>query len=252
MDGKTSEKKPCRLVGYVRVSTQKQGDSGLGAEAQHAAIAAYVASSECTLIKTYEEIESGKRNDRPQMTLAIAHAKRAKATLVIAKLDRLSRNVHFITGLQESHVQFVACDNPHVNTFTVHILAAVAQEEARLTSVRTKAALEALKARGLYSEKQKRVVTLGAPHHLTREGGLKGSAKGAAATKKKAVEAYAYIAPTIAAYRAEGLGYLAIAKRLNAADEETRNGKQWSAMQVKRVLQKMPAEPVLPFRGVAA
>src|ERR1035441_5536211 len=156
---------------------------------------------------------------------------RLRATLVIAKIDRLARNVAFVANLMESKVKFVACDMPQANDMTIHIIAAVAQGEAKAISERTKVALAAAKARG---------VKLGAPHHLTREGGLKGSRLGAATTKRNAVEHYAYIAPTIAAYRAEGLGYLAIAKRLNAAGEETRNGKAWNAAQVRRVLLEAP------------
>jgi DNA invertase Pin-like site-specific DNA recombinase len=242
MDTATTPK-PCQLIGYIRVSTKKQGQSGLGLEAQEAAIAAHVAFSGCVLVKTYQDVESGKRNARPGLALAIAHAKRLRATLVIAKIDRLARNVAFVANLMESKVKFVACDMPQANDMTIHIIAAVAQGEAKAISERTKVALAAAKARG---------VKLGAPHHLTREGGLKGSRLGAATTKRNAVEHYAYIAPTIAAYRAEGLGYLAIAKRLNAAGEETRNGKAWNAAQVRRVLlEAPPAEQPLPFRAAA-
>jgi DNA invertase Pin-like site-specific DNA recombinase len=159
-----SNVKPCRLVAYLRVSTAKQGDSGLGLEAQEAAIRAHVAATGCVRLATYTEVESGRKSDRTELGHAIAHAKRAKATLVIAKMDRLSRNLHFITGLQESCVPFVACDNPHANPLTIHILAAVAQEEARAISERTKAALAAAKARGQ---------RLGR-NNLTREGTLKG------------------------------------------------------------------------------
>jgi DNA invertase Pin-like site-specific DNA recombinase len=132
-----------RLVGYRRVSTARQGQSGLGLEAQDAAIQSYRDAGACDLKAIYTEVESGKRADRPELIRAIAHAKRAKATLVIAKLDRLSRNVAFVANLLESGVDFVACDNPHANRLTIHILAAMAEHEAKVIGERTKAALAA-------------------------------------------------------------------------------------------------------------
>jgi DNA invertase Pin-like site-specific DNA recombinase len=221
--------KPCRLVAYFRVSTAKQGVSGLGIDAQKAAIAAHVAKTGCKLVGSYTEVESGRKSDRTELGRAIAHAKRAKATLVIAKMDRLSRNLHFITGLQESRVPFVACDNPHANTLTVHILAAVAQEEARAISERTKAALAAAKARG------KQLGT----NNLTREGTLKGVASSVAVRRERKAEAYAHILPTILECKAQGVSLHEIAKRLNAAGEETRSGKNWNPVQVSRVLKSV-------------
>jgi DNA invertase Pin-like site-specific DNA recombinase len=221
--------KPCRLVAYFRVSTIKQGVSGLGIDAQKVAIAAHVAKTGCKLVGSYTEVESGRKSDRTELGRAIAHAKRAKATLVIAKMDRLSRNLHFITGLQESRVPFVACDNPHANTLTVHILAAVAQEEARAISERTKAALAAAKARG------KQLGT----NNLTREGTLKGVASSVAVRRERKAEAYAQILPTILECKAQGVSLHEIAKRLNAAGEETRSGKNWNPVQVSRVLKSV-------------
>lgn len=135
-----------KLVAYYRVSTRKQGESGLGIEAQQACVADFARYGQHEIIAAYREIETGKRADRPELAKAIAHAKRAKATLVIAKLDRLARNVHFLSGLMEAGVEFVACDNPYANRLTLHILAAVAEDEARRVSERTKAALAAYKA----------------------------------------------------------------------------------------------------------
>jgi DNA invertase Pin-like site-specific DNA recombinase len=117
---------------YYRVSTKQQGDSGLGLEGQTAAVEGYVKGQGATIIKAYREIETGKRADRPELLKAIAHTKRSMATLVIAKLDRLARNVAFTANLMESGVDFVACDNPHANRLTIHILAAVAENEARM------------------------------------------------------------------------------------------------------------------------
>ncbi|MBV8676279.1 MAG: recombinase family protein, partial [Planctomycetaceae bacterium] len=129
-----------RLVAYYRVSTAKQGASGLGLEGQEAAVAAYAKSNNFILLRSYTEVETGKRSDRPELARALADCKLSRATLVIAKLDRLSRNVHFLSGLMESGVDFIACDNPHANRLTLHILAAVAEDEARRISERTKAA----------------------------------------------------------------------------------------------------------------
>ena len=137
-----------KIIAYYRVSTKQQGESGLGLEGQVAAVAAYARGQGAEVLKTYREVESGKRADRPELAKALAHARRSRATLVIAKLDRLARNVHFLSGLMESNVDFIACDNPHANRLTIHILAAVAEDEAKRISERTRAALAASKARG--------------------------------------------------------------------------------------------------------
>src|SRR4051812_15854906 len=137
-----------KLVAYYRVSTKGQGDSGLGLEGQTSAVGAFAKGRGAEIIRAYTEVETGKRADRPELIKALAHAKRSKATLVIAKLDRLSRNVAFMANLMESGVDFTACDNPHANRLTIHILAAVAENEAKMISERTKAALTAYKARG--------------------------------------------------------------------------------------------------------
>jgi len=222
----------CKLVGYRRVSTRGQGESGLGLEAQEAAIDAHVQATGCTLVATYDEVESGKRSDRPTLARAIAHARRVGATLVIAKLDRLSRNVAFLSRLMESGVEFVACDNPNANRLTIHILAAVAEDEARRISERTKAALAAYKARG---------GKLGAAlvgSHLTDEGRDRGRAIANAIKAREAREVYSDLLPKMIAARGEGLSYKAIADRLDAEGHTTRRGKPWNAMQVKRVLDR--------------
>jgi DNA invertase Pin-like site-specific DNA recombinase len=128
------------FVAYYRVSTDKQGRSGLGLEAQCAAVEAHVSGARGIVAAEFVEIESGRKKDRPQLAAALAAAGAHRAVLVIAKLDRLARNVHFVSGLMESGVEFVAADMPTVNRLTVHILAAVAEEEARMISARTKAA----------------------------------------------------------------------------------------------------------------
>src|SRR6202046_2586030 len=138
-----------RFVSYLRVSTTRQGISGLGLEAQREAGAQYLDGGRGELTKEVVEVESGKRNDRPAIAEALRLCRLHRATLIIAKLDRLSRNVHFISSLMESGVEFVAVDFPQANRLTVHILAAVAEQEAFMISARTKAALAAAKARGV-------------------------------------------------------------------------------------------------------
>jgi DNA invertase Pin-like site-specific DNA recombinase len=138
-----------RFISYIRVSTAEQGESGLGLEAQRHAVKRYVESISATVIEEFVEIESGAKNDRSQLKAALDSCKHPKATLVIAKLDRLARNVAFISALMESGVSFVAVDNPHANKLMIHMLAAFAEHERDQISSRTKAALAAAKARGV-------------------------------------------------------------------------------------------------------
>lgn len=147
-------------VAYYRVSTEKQAKRkgketpaaearGLGLAAQRAAVTAYLSAHGGQLVEEYTEIESGKKNDRPELLRALDRCQRLRAVLIIAKLDRLARSVHFISGLMESGVQFVAADMPNATDFMLHIYAAVAQEERRLISLRTKVALAAAKETGV-------------------------------------------------------------------------------------------------------
>lgn len=139
-----------KFVAYYRVSTTGQDESGLGEEAQKMAVQAHLAASPgAELVAEFREVESGKKKNRPELAEAVKLCKRHKATLIIAKLDRLARNVHFVSGLMESGVDFVACDNPHANRLMVHILAAFAEHERELISQRTKDGLAAAKARGV-------------------------------------------------------------------------------------------------------
>jgi DNA invertase Pin-like site-specific DNA recombinase len=220
-----------KFISYIRVSTREQGASGLGLEGQQAAVSAHASSVGGTILKEYQEVESGKRTDRPELAKALAHAKRARATLVIAKLDRLARNVHFLSGMMESGVDFVACDNPNANRLTLHILAAVAEEETRRIAERTKAALAAYKARG---------GTLGGarPEHpgLTREARLEGTRAAALAATMGKRSAYEDLLPEVVGMREQGLSLRAIARRLDEDGYTTRQGKAWNPQQVSRVL----------------
>lgn len=139
-----------KFVAYYRVSTTGQGESGLGLEAQRMAVQAYLATNPTAeLVAEFTEIESGKKKNRPELAEAVKNCKRHKATLVIAKLDRLARNVHFVSGLMETNINFVACDNPHANRLMVHMLAAFAEHEREMISQRTKDGLAAAKAKGV-------------------------------------------------------------------------------------------------------
>ena len=136
------------FVAYYRVSTVRQGQSGLGLDAQRASVAAFVAGRG-ELVGEFVEVESGRKDDRPQLAAALDLCRRRRAVLVIAKLDRLARSVAFISNLMEGGAEFVACDMPEANRLTLHILAAVAEHEREMISTRTKAALAAAKARGV-------------------------------------------------------------------------------------------------------
>lgn len=221
------------IIGYLRVSTKGQGESGLGLEAQRSAVEAYAKQTGGTLTMCYVEVESGKLADRPELARALAHARRGKATLVVAKLDRLARNVAFLSALMDSTVPFIACDNPHANRLTLHILAAVAEAEALAISQRTKAALAAYKARG-----GKLGGDLRQCRNLTQEARKKGAQRAGEAVARFAKEAYADLLPSIKDMRGEGKPLQAIADALNTQGHTTRRGRPWNPVQVARVLQR--------------
>lgn len=136
-----------RYIAYYRVSTDRQGESGLGLEAQRLIVSQFL-GAEDALLAEYTEVESGKRNDRPTLQQALLHCRREKATLLIAKLDRLGRNLAFIASMMDAGVDFIAADNPHANRLMLHMLAAFSEHEREQISIRTKQALQAAKARG--------------------------------------------------------------------------------------------------------
>ena len=214
-----------KIIAYYRVSTVEQSDSGLGLESQLLIVGDYALQYNHEIIASYQETVTGKSTDRPELAKAILHAKRIRATLIIAKLDRLARNVHFLSGLMETRIEFVCCDNPHANRLTLHILAAVAEDEARAISERTKFALAAYKAKG---------GVLGTLENLTPEAGL----KGAITSRKRARTAYEGIMPDLKSWRASGLSYEQIADRLNDSGKVTRNGYPWNHAQVWRILKR--------------
>jgi DNA invertase Pin-like site-specific DNA recombinase len=213
-----------KFVAYFRVSTDRQGKSGLGLQAQRKSVLDYLDGGRWSLVAEFTEIESGKRNDRPELENALAACKKQKAKLVIAKLDRLSRNLAFIATLMDSGVEFIAVDNPHANKLTVHILAAVAQHEREIISARTSAALKAAKARG------KR---LGNPKLSEAR------RRAAVARKEKADHFSANVAPLIREIQASGVKSLrGVARALAARGIPTAHGGSWTPVQVSAILQR--------------
>jgi DNA invertase Pin-like site-specific DNA recombinase len=227
-------------VAYIRVSTAQQGASGLGLEAQERAVADYIARSPGDLIETFKEVESGKRADRPELAKALKLCELTGARLLIAKLDRLSRNLHFLSGLMEQGVDFVACDMPDANELTVHIMASVAQQERKAISARTTAALGSIKARlaegGEHTSRRSGLVIkkLGSPKGLT----VSRPDLGTAAVRAKADAFATRVGPMVRALRDEGLTLAAIADHLNERTVRTARGGAWTATAVKRVLER--------------
>jgi DNA invertase Pin-like site-specific DNA recombinase len=211
-----------QFIAYFRVSTDRQGRSGLGLDAQREAVLRHLAGVGGMLRGEFIEIESGKRNDRPQLAAAIMAAKKAKATLIIAKLDRLARNVYFVSGLMESGVDFVAADNPHANKLMVHLLAAFAEHEREQISQRTKDALAAAKARGIRL-------------------GRNGAERLAPAYRLAAIERARKIAPILAELKSAGLSARQIAAELTARAIPTPAGGRWHGQTVLRMIARLRA-----------
>lgn len=225
------------MVAYYRVSTKQQGQSGLGLEGQKSAVAEYISQHSAMLVGEYREVETGKSRTRPELLKAIAHAKRSKATLVVAKLDRLARNVAFTSALMETKVDFVACDNPHARPFTIHILAAVAELEAEQISHRTQTALAEAKRRGSKLGSSREGHWHGKEE--LRQAGLRKARISAAKANRAAFEGeYADLFTLIKELHLNGESLGAIAGKLNEQGQTTRRGKSWNKMQVSRVLQR--------------
>lgn len=209
-----------RFVAYYRVSTDRQGRSGLGLEAQREAVRSYVAQRGGDVLDEFTEVETGKRSDRPELAAALEACRRQKATLVIAKLDRLARNMAFVANLMEGRADFVAVDMPNADKFTIHIFAALAEEEGRRISQRTKAALAAAKARG---------VQLGSAGAILAQ------------RNREAAQARAHdLAAMVIAIRGDGARtYREIAHELNARGVSTPMGKRWHAGSAQRLCKRL-------------
>jgi DNA invertase Pin-like site-specific DNA recombinase len=226
---KQNAPKPKPAISYIRVSTAKQGHSGLGLEAQRVSVQAFAQANGYEIVQEFLEIESGKNDSRPVLAKAKAAVKKLSACLVFAKLDRLARSVRFIAEIMDSTMDFRVADLPHADRVTLQIMAIMGEQEARACSERTKAALAAAKARG---------VLLGAQNPACRnlpEGSYK---KGAQRVKAQAQAAYVDILPEILAMQNDGFSLHAIASMLNAKGHVTRTGKPWFPMQVSRALNR--------------
>ena len=220
-----------RFVAYYRVSTARQGRSGLGLEAQQQAVRDHLNGGEWSLAAEVVEVESGKRADRPKLAEALRLCRLHKAVLIIAKLDRLARNVAFVSTLMEAGVEFVAVDFPQANRLTVHILAAVAEHEARMISDRTKAALKAAKARGVQLGGNRGAI-------ITAEARARSVAARSDAAGRRASD----ILPIIAEIQAAGASSLReIVAQLNERAIPTSRGGTWRAVQVQRVMARAPS-----------
>lgn len=209
-----------QAVGYIRVSTGKQQRSGLGLEAQTAAIARFAEAEGFSLLQTFTETESGSEDDRPELNAAIEQARKAKAPVLVAKLDRLSRDVHYISGLMKHRVPFIVAElGPDTDPFLLHIYAALAEKERALISRRTKDALAAAKARG---------VKLGGYRH------------DGSTSRTEALERAEALRPVL--QELAGLSHNATAKALNERGITTAQGKTWTPMQVSRVRARLARE----------
>ncbi|WP_347312038.1 recombinase family protein [Defluviimonas sp. SAOS-178_SWC] len=221
-----------RFIAYERVSTARQRQSGLGLEAQRKTIDDFAVSRSAEVLARFTEVESGRNPDRPELGKAIQLARLTGATLVIAKLDRLSRNAAFLLTLRDSGVRFIACDMPEANDLTVGIMALVAQQEREAISRRTKEALAVAKARG---------VKLGNPNGasaLRRAG--KGGAPLRAAVARNADQHARDLAPILDDLARHGITSLrGIATELNARGMRTRRGGPWHVSNVRNLLRRL-------------
>ena len=214
------QSKTARFIAYFRVSTVRQGRSGLGLEAQQEAVRQYLASVGGVVVAQFTEVETGKRNARPELEKAKAACRKHKAKLVIAKLDRLSRNVAFIAALMDGNVEFVAVDNPHAARLTLHILAAVAEHEAEAISQRTIAALQAAKRRGVVL-------------------GRNGAEILAPANRAAAMKRAGQLKLVLVELSGTGMSIRQIAAELTARGIPTPRGGKWHPQTVSRVLERV-------------
>ena len=216
-----------RFIAYYRVSTEKQGRSGLGLDAQREAVRAFLNGGDWRLLAEHTEVKFGKRDDRPELCKALHACRLTGATLVIAKLDRLSRDAAFLLNLEKAGVEFVAADMPNANRLTVRLMAVIAQEEREMISARTTAALAAAKARGI------------------KLGGFRGSkiaaGIGTAALQRQADEFAARVGSIISELRQQGQSLRQIGATLTAQGIRTARGGAWSADAVRAVLLRLEA-----------
>ena len=218
-----------KYVSYIRVSTAKQGVSGLGLEAQQEAIRQYLNGGQ--LLAEFKEIESGKINNRPELLKALHHCRMTGAVLIVAKLDRLSRDLHFITSLQKAGTDFVVCDFPSANAFTLQVFGALAEYERTLISQRTASALAALKAKGR---------VLGKPENLKPVAASFGRSLGRASRTRKADRFAQEVVPLIRDCQNNGMSLNRTADHLNDLHILTASGRgRWTACGVRNIINRM-------------
>ncbi len=223
---------PTQIIGYYRVSTKEQGADGLGMAAQRDAVERYAASIDLPIVASFEEVETGSKanlKNRPQLVAAMAHARRSRSLLVIARLDRLARNVYVTSQLLESGVEFVACDNPHASRLTIHILAAMAEHESALISARVKASVQANRARGVVYKNYSK---------LTPEAIRLGVEASRLARIKRTREVYEDLVPMIRDWRLAGEPTHRIADRLNALGHRNQAGRPWMCESIRTFLRR--------------
>lgn len=218
-----------KFIAYYRVSRKEQGQSGLGLSAQKSSVEKYVATQEGTILEEFTEIETGtNKRQRIEIHKAIQRAREEKGVLILAKLDRLSRNVNFISSLMDAGIEFIACDMPFANNFSIHIFAALAEQEASLISLRTTAALAELKKKG---------VTLGKPENLTSVARQRGVEviKANAHNNDRNRQALS----VIGSCKQRGMTYRDIANHLNELNFKTRYGKQFLPSTVHQLYKRV-------------
>jgi DNA invertase Pin-like site-specific DNA recombinase len=219
-----------KYVSYIRVSTKMQGASGLGLEGQQESILQYL-NGECKLLAEFKEVESGKINDRPELTKALKYCRMTGATLIVAKLDRLSRDLNFITSLQKAGTDFIVCDFPSANKFTLQVFGALAEYEAQLISQRTTSALAALRAKGR---------VLGKPENLKPVAASFGRSMGRASRTRKADLFALEVVPLIKECMEHGLSLNRTADHLNDQHILTASGKgRWTACGVRNIINRI-------------
>lgn len=237
-----------KAIAYYRVSTAAQGRSGLGLEAQRHAVNALALQRRFNLLCEFTEVESGKKNDRPVLDRALQHARITDATLVIAKLDRLSRNAAFLLTLRDSGVRFLAADVPDANDLTIGVLAVVAQAEREAISRRTKEALSAVRQKIAVGERHvsarsgKEVRTLGSPIGASAFGRMRGDLSLAnAAREARSAKRRRDLLPVLEAIRADGHStWSAVASELNRRGVSTPRGARWHASTASRYFRQAP------------
>lgn len=222
-----------KYVSYLRVSTLSQGAEGNGIESQRKAVEEFATAEGSVIVREFIEVESGSDSERPVLREAMQWAEMTGSTLLVKTLDRISRDLHFITALEKAEVGFKIVDMPTADSFTLHIYGSLAQRERELISIRTKTALRSLREKGI--TKAGDAYVAGKAENFSSEGRAKGATVSAQVRSAKAEKFSAMVAPMANEYRKDGMSFKAIADKLNAEGLKTRRGGDWSAVTVSRI-----------------